>query len=170
MEFRKLAEERYSCRRFLKKEVEAEKIEALLDVIHTAPSAENHQPIRVWVINSEDRLEDMKKITRYHYNAPLTIAIGFVPGEGWIRESDNKDMGIVDASIAATSLWFEASDLGLGCVWVSSFDTEKQKEIFPEMKECEMVAFMQLGYPDPTGPKAKWHFDKKERSQMFFEL
>lgn len=170
MEFKKLAEERYSCRSFLKQKVESEKIEALLDVIHTAPSAENHQPIRVWVIKSEEKLEDMKKITKYHYNAPLTIAIGFVPGEAWIRESDQKDMGIVDASIAATSVWFEAADLGLGCVWVSAFDTEKQKECFPEMAECEMVAFMQIGYPDPNGKKAKWHYDKKERSKMFFEM
>lgn len=33
-----------------------------------------------------------------------------------------------DASIATTSVWFGAADLGLGCVWVSAFDTEKQKE------------------------------------------
>lgn len=170
MEFKKLAEERYSCRKFLNREVEADKIETLLDVIHTAPSAENHQPIRVWVIKSEERRSDLKKITNYHYNAPLTIAIGFVPGEAWIRECDKKDMGIVDASIAAASVWFEASDLGLGCVWVSAFDVEKQKECFPEMAECEMVAFMQIGYPDPTGRAAKWHYDKKERSEMFFEM
>ncbi|NMB14296.1 MAG: hypothetical protein GX985_03455 [Gallicola sp.] len=47
MEFSKLAEERYSCRKFLEKKVEDEKIEALIDIIHLAPSAENHQPIRV---------------------------------------------------------------------------------------------------------------------------
>lgn len=170
MEFRKLAAERFSCRKFLQKEVEQTKIDALLDVIQLAPSAENHQPIRVWVIQNGERKEDIKKITKYHYNAPLTIAIGFVPGEAWVRASDNKDMGIVDASIAATSLWYEASDLGLGCVWVSSFDTDKQKELFPEMNECEMVAFMQIGYPDPTGKPAKWHYDKKEYSEMFFKL
>ncbi len=117
MKFKELAEKRYSCRKFLNKEVEAEKIETLLDVIHTAPSAENHQPIKVWVIKSKERLADIKKITNYHYNAPLTIAVGFVPGEAWIRECDNKDMGVVDASIAAMSAWFEAEDLGLGCVW-----------------------------------------------------
>lgn len=170
MKFKELAENRYSCRKFLKQSVEKDKIEALLDVIHTAPSAENHQPIRVWVIQSEERLADVKKITKYHYNAPLTIAIGFVPGEAWVRPCDQKDMGIVDASIAATSVWFEAADLGLGCVWVSAFDVEKQKECFPEMAECEMVAFMQIGYPDPTGKAAQWHYDKKERSEMFFEL
>lgn len=74
MSFKELAETRYSCRKFLKQGVEEDKIKALLDVIHTAPSAENHQPIRVWVIKSQDRLADVKKITKYHYNAPLTIA------------------------------------------------------------------------------------------------
>ncbi|MGO4986904.1 nitroreductase family protein [Gallicola sp. Sow4_E12] len=154
----------------LEKKVEDEKIEALIDIIHLAPSAENHQPIRVWVVQSDEKLDKLKEITKFHYNAPLSIAIGFVPGEAWIRESDQKDMGIVDASIAATSVWYAAADLGLGCVWVSSFDTEKQKEYFPEMKECEMVAFMQIGYPDPSGKKAKWHYEKKEKADMFFEL
>lgn len=124
----------------------------------------------MWVIKSEERRSDLKKITNYHYNAPLTIVIGFVPGEAWIRECDKKDMGIVDASIAAASVWFEAADLGLGCVWVSAFEVDKQKECFPEMAECEMVAFMQIGYPDPTGTAAKWHFDKRERSEIFFEM
>lgn len=170
MEFKELAQERYSCRKFLNREIETEKIEALLDVIHCSPSAENHQPIKVWVIESEEKLSCLKEITNYHYNAPLSIAIGYVAKEAWVRESDKKDMGIVDASIAATSLWFEATDLGLGCVWVSAFDVHKQKELFPEMADCEVVAFMQIGYPDPKGKKAKWHYEKKERSQMFFEL
>ena len=38
------------------------------------------------------------------------------------------------------------------------------------MAECEMVAFMQIGYPDPSGKKAKWHYDKKEKSEIFFEM
>lgn len=170
MNFKKLAETRYSCRKFLKKAVEKDKIEALLDVIHLAPSAENHQPIRVWAITSEARLADVKKITRYHYEAPLTIAIGFVPDEAWVRSCDQKELGVVDASIAATSAWFEATDLGLGCVWVSAFDVDKQKELFPEMAECEMVAFLQIGYPDPAGKAAKWHYEKRDRSELFFEM
>ena len=170
MGFKELAAERYSCRKFLPQSVEAEKIEALLDVIQKSPSAENHQPIRVWVITSEERREDVKKITRYHYNAPLTIAIGYVPEEAWVRACDQKDMGEVDASIAATSVWFEAVDLGLGCVWVSAFDVDEQKAQFPEMDGCEMVAFMQLGYPDPKSKPAAWHFETKDRSEMVFEL
>ena len=170
MTFKELVKERYSCRKFLNKEVENEKIKALLDVVHLAPTAENKQPLRVWVIRNEERLQDLKQITHYHYNAPLTIAIGYVEDEAWVRKSDQMNSGITDASIAATTLWFEAQELGLGCVWVSAFDTEKQKEIFPEMKDCEIVAFMQLGYPDTTGTKAKWHYQKRERSEMFFEL
>ncbi len=170
MDFKTLAKERYSCRKFLTREVEAEKIEALLDIIHTAPSAENHQPIRIWVIKSKEKLSNMKKITKYHYNAPLTIAIGYVPEEAWVRDCDHANMGIVDASIAATSVWFGATDIGLGCVWVSAFDVNKQKELFHEMAGCEMVAFMQIGYPDQTGKAAQWHFDKRERSEIFSEI
>ena len=170
MNFKMLAENRYSCRKFLKQDIEKDKVNALLDVIHVAPSAKNCQPIRIWTIQSEERLMDIKKITKYHYDAPLTIAIGFVADEAWTRDCDNKNMGIVDASIAGLSVWFEATELGLGCVWVSDFDVEKQKEYFPEMAECEIVAFMQLGYPDLKSKPAKWHYDKKERSKIFCEL
>lgn len=68
----------------------------------------------------------LKEITYYHYKAPFSIAIGYVKYEAWIRECDQKNMRIVDASIAATSLRYEATDLGLGCVWVSACDVDKQ--------------------------------------------
>jgi len=101
-----------------------------LEAVYLAPTAENKQPLRVWTIKDKDRLEDIKKITKYHYNAPLTIAIGCVPAEAWVRPCDGLNSGVIDASIAATQLWLTASDIGLGAVWVSSFDVEKQKELF----------------------------------------
>ena len=47
MDFLSLAKERYSCRSFLKKKVEKEKIEKILEAGRVAPTAVNFQPQRM---------------------------------------------------------------------------------------------------------------------------
>ncbi len=167
MEFNELMKTRYSVRKYKDKEVPDEMVRLLQEAVYLAPTAENKQPLRIWTVKDKVRLEDIKKITKYHYNAPLTIAIGFVPEEAWVRPSDGLNSGIIDASIAATQLWLTASNIGLGAVWVSSFDVEKQKELFPEMNEAEIVVLMQIGFPDDNAKPAKWHSDKRDWNEMF---
>jgi len=167
MEYNELMRSRYSVRKFKDEVVPDEMIHQLQESIYLAPTAENKQPLRVWTITDKTRLEDVKKITKYHYNAPLTIAIGCVPQEAWVRPCDGLNSGIIDASIAATQLWLTASDIGLGAVWVSSFDVEKQKELFPEMKEAEIVVLMQIGFPDENAKPAKWHSNKRDWDEIF---
>jgi len=41
----------------------------------------------------------------------------------------------------------EAADLGLGSVWVGSFDPAKVLELFPEMAGQEPVAMFPVGIP-----------------------
>ncbi len=170
MEFNELMKTRYSVRKYKDKEIPDEMIRLLLEAIYIAPTAENKQPLRIWTIKDRARLKDIKKITRYHYNAPLTIAIGCVPEEAWVRPGDGLNSGIIDASIAATYLWLAASNIGLGAVWVSSFDVEKQKELFPEMSEAEIVVLMQIGFPDDKAKPAKWHSVKRDWNELFRAL
>lgn len=167
MEFNELMRTRYSVRKFKSDPIPEEMVQKLLESVYLAPTAENKQPIRIWTIQNKHRLEDVKRITRYHYNAPLTIAIGCVPEEAWVRDSDQQNYGIVDASIAATQLWLTAADIGLGAVWVSSFDVEKQKELFPEMEGVDLVVLMQIGFPHEDAKPAKWHSNKRDWDEMF---
>ena len=170
MEFEKLVKERYSVRKFTDEPVSESDISKILDSIYIAPSGQNKQPLRVWTIKSKDRLEDVKRLTKFHYNAPLTIAICAVPGEGFVRKSDNCDHGVLDAAAAAMQAWLMAEDLGLGAVWVSDFDTDMQDETFPEMKGTELVVLLQIGHISPESKPLAWHSKKRDRSEMFFEL
>ena len=167
MEFSELMKERYSVRKFKPDMVPEEKIRQLQEAIYLAPTAENKQPLRVWTIQDRERLDKIKEITKYHYNAPLTIAIGYVPEEAWVRPSDQKNHGIVDASIAAAQMWLTAADIGLGAVWVSSFDVNKQKELFPEMEGTELVVLMQVGFIHENAKPAKWHSVKRSWYKIF---
>jgi nitroreductase len=170
MQFDRLVNERYSVRKFTEEPVSDEEIQKILDSIYVAPSGQNKQPLRVWTIRSKDRLEGVKRITKYHYNAPLTIAICAVPEEGWVRKSDGSNHSVVDAAAATMQAWLMAEDIGLGAVWVSDFDTNLQDEIFPEMKGTELVAMLQIGHISPESKPLGWHSKKRDRSEMFFEL
>ena len=169
MEFEQLMRDRYSVRKFLDKKVEPSLVEKLKEAVMLAPSAVNRQPIRAWVIESKESLEKIKAITKYHFQAPLTIAVGYVADEAWVR-SDGQNHGIVDASIAAMQLWLAAENLGLGAAWVSDFDTEAQQKLFPEMKDAKIVALMQIGYAASEAKPAAWHFQSKKEEDVISYL
>ena len=160
MEFKELMTARYSVRKFKSEPVSDMEIQELLESLRIAPTARNQQPIRAWVVKSPGRLEDVKKVTKYHYNAPLTIAVGFVAEEAYVRQSDGKNFGIVDASIAA----------GLGAVWVSDYDTEALKKMFPEFAPAEIVVLMQIGRPAEDSRPIAWHTKKRPAAELFATL
>ena len=104
------------------------------------------------------------------YNAPLTIAVGFVAEEAYVRQSDGLNFGIIDVSIAATQLWLRVADMGLGAVWVSDFDTETLKKEFPEFAPAEIVVLMQIGHPAEDSQPIAWHSEKRSAAELFSTL
>ena len=114
MDLMNLLKERYSVRNFSDKKVEKEKINAILDAGRLAPTAVNFQPQRILVLESEQSLANLKECTRYHFEAPLAFLICYDNTVSWKRAYDNKDMGEVDASIVATQMMLEITNLGLG--------------------------------------------------------
>lgn len=170
MEFKELMTARYSVRKFKPDTVPDGAVDELLEALRVAPTARNQQPLRAWVVKSPERLAEVRKVTKYHYNAPLTIAIGFVADEAYVRQADGRNFGIVDASIAATQLWLRAADLGLGAVWVSDFEPEALKAAFPEFAPAEIVVLMQIGYPADDSRPVAWHTKKRPAAELFAVL
>ena len=78
----------------------------------------NKQPLRFVVINDREALEKVKKATSCTYNSQCIIAICYQKEECWSRPFDGKLSGDIDASIACTSMMLEATELGIGSVWV----------------------------------------------------
>ena len=72
----------------------------------------------------------LSECTKYGWGAPVVMIICYDKTVSWKRKYDNKDEGIVDASIVATHMMFEIQDLGLGTTWIGSFDPEKVREIY----------------------------------------
>ena len=112
-----------------------------------APTAVNFQPQRILVLESEESLAKLKECTRYHFEAPLAFLICYDNTVSWKRAYDNKDMGEVDASIVATQMMLEITNLGLGTTWVGHFDPDAVIEKFELPENIIPVALFPIGYP-----------------------
>ncbi len=62
-DFLQLACERYSVRKYADKEIEDEKLEKILKAAQVAPTGNNFQPQRVFVIKSEEELKKVRDFT-----------------------------------------------------------------------------------------------------------
>ena len=52
--FLDLAKERYSVRKFTDKPIEKDKLEKILEAAKVAPTAKNLQPVKIYVLQSEE--------------------------------------------------------------------------------------------------------------------
>lgn len=146
MEFLQLAKERHSVRKFSDKKVEREKLDLILEAGRVAPTAVNYQPQRVLVIENEESLGKLKSCTPYHFNAPLVLLVCYDTSVSWKRNHDNKDMGMVDATIVATHMMLEVHSLGLGTTFVAHFDPEAIKKSFELPDYLVPVSLLPIGY------------------------
>ena len=144
--FQALARERYSCRQFKDTPLTGIQINHILEAARVAPTAANKQPVHVWVVKSPEALEKLKGATDYTYGAPVVFMVGAKADAAWVRKYDGKNGAEIDAAIVGTHIMLEASALGLGNVWVGSFDPAKIKADFPETAGYEMVCLFPVGH------------------------
>ena len=126
----------------------------------------NKQPLRFVVINDREALEKVKKATSCTYNSQCIIAICYQKEECWSRPFDGKLSGDIDASIACTSMMLEATELGIGSVWVMWFDNEKLKEEFSIPSTLEVSSLLVLGYPNKEAIPSLNHEKRKSKEEL----
>lgn len=169
MEFKKLAEERYSCRRFTDKKVDKELVNQIIETALKAPTAVNTQPFKIFVIDSCEAKENIRKVTNFTFGADTILLVGYKKDAGWTRTYDNRNFSDVDASIVATHIMLQIHDLGLTTTWVGHFDVNLLKEIYPVMNDYEMIALFPIGYADTNtdaGRPSAYHFKKKSKEEL----
>lgn len=157
MDFFELINKRYSVRAYQSKPVEKEKLQKVLEAASLAPTAANKQPFRFFVIHTQGRESELKRICgrEWFCKAPLVICACSVISEAWTR-MDGKNYADVDTTIAMDHLILAAADQGLGTCWVAAFDPSAAREFLRLSKDEEPVAFTPLGYPaDELKPKKR---------------
>ena len=155
-DFLELACERYSVRKYSDKQIEDEKLEKILKAAQVAPTGNNFQPQRVFVIKSEEGLEKIRSFTPYCFNAPIVLLICYDREVSW-KTVDGHDAGLDDAVIATTQMMLEAYDLGIGSVWVRGYDKRVLDELFDLPENMVTVALLPIGYPSEKAKPSPLH-------------
>lgn len=166
MEFSELAKARYSCRELSGKKVEKELIDKIIETAILSPTAVNRQPYRIWVVESEEGKEKISQVTNYTFGADIFLVLGYKEEDAWVRKYDNRNFGDVDASIVGTHMMMEITDLGLGTTWVGYFDAPLMKELFPQMKDYELIAIFPVGYEAETAQPSPRHTQRKTKEEI----
>lgn len=166
MDFLELAKERFSVRSFSDKKVEQDKVDLILDAACVAPTACNFQPQKILVLDNEESLIKLKECTPYHFDAPLAFIIFYDITKSWKRKYDDKEEGDVDASIVTTHMMLEATNIGLGCTWVGSFDPEMVKKQFNVPKDYIPISILPVGYKSENVKPNPIHHNRLDKSEV----
>lgn len=153
MDFISIAKQRYSVRKYTSKKVEPEKLEKILEAAHVAPTAANRQPVRLIAVQSEEALAKAGNAADI-YGAPLAIIICADHNRAWTRPYDKKQTVDIDASILTDHMMLQATELGLGSVWICHFKPDVLKKEFSLPDNLEPVNILAIGYADeePASP------------------
>lgn len=153
MDFMELAKRRCSVRAYEDRKVEPEKLERILEAARIAPTAKNLQPVKLLAVQSGEGLEKVGKAANI-YGAPLAIIVCADHQRAWTRPFDSKRSTDIDASILTDHMMLEATELGLGSVWICFFKPDVLREEFSLPEHLEPVNILAVGYASgaPASP------------------
>jgi len=169
MDFLELAKNRYSERSFDSKPLEEKKLYKILEAGRIAPTACNNQPQRFYILKSKEALKKASELT-YTYNAPIVVLVCYLNADAWHSPFDGFCSGDMDCSIAASSMMFEAEDLGVHSIWLRGFDAGKVQEAFDLPAGTVPSLMLALGYPTEKSKPHKLHGEREPMEEFVVEL
>lgn len=164
MDFLEIAKARQSCRSYAEdRQVEQEKLDAILEAVQLAPSACNGQPYHLTVCRGELAKEVAKAtmgmgMNKFAAQAPVLIVISEEP---YVRTAalgakvKGNDYRSMDIGIAVAYLTAEAAAQGLGSCILGWLDDERLRSLCGLEHPVRLV--VTLGYPKdaPRNKKRK---------------
>lgn len=173
MDFLEIANLRQSCRSYDEtRDVEPQKLEAILEAVRLAPSACNGQPYHLTVCRGEKAREVAAAcmgmgMNKFAAQAPVLIVISEMP---YVKTAalgakvKNNDYRSMDIGIAVAYLTAEAATQGLGTCILGWLDDKKLRDICGLEYPVRLV--VTLGYAQDAQRNKK----RKELSELVTEL
>ena len=153
MEFKEVVRNRYSCKKYGPREVEPEKLEAILEAGRLAPTAKNLQEQHIYVLRSAEALAQVDAATPCRYGAATVLAVAFDRDNVYTYPGGMRDSGMEDAAIVATHMILAAANEGIDSCWINNFDPGKLKAGLGLPENEELLMLMDLGYAaEGAGP------------------
>lgn len=158
MELLKAILGRRSVRKYVRKEVEREKIDEMLKAATWAPSAGNMQAWRFYVVKNGGRRTALWRACRnqgHVQDASHLIVVGFdrrVAFRSYGKRGEEL-YAIQDTAAAIQNMMLRAHELGLGTCWVGAFEAADVTKLLELPADVKPVAVVTVGYPDES-PKS----------------
>ena len=170
MDFKEVVKNRYSCKKYSDRQVEAEKLDAILAAGRLAPTAKNLQEQHIYVVQSAEGLAKIDGVTPCRYGAPTVLVVAFDKNNVVTYPGGKRDSGVEDATIVATHMILAAADEGVDSCWVNFFVPEKLEAALDLPEKEEMLMVMDPGYAaEGAGPLAN-HNSRKALSETVSSL
>lgn len=164
MEFNDVIRKRTATRKFSDRKLSQEDIEKILEAGRLAPTAKNFQPQFIYVVISEEGLEKIDKITPCRYNAQCCLLV--CSDKEIAFHKDEYSTYEVDATIVATHMILEATNLNIDSTWIEAFDKNEVKNVFDLENNLEPVCIINLGYKTDDCPENPMHNQRKNVSEI----
>ncbi len=152
MEFFDVIQKRHSIRAFTDQPVEPEKMQQILAAASLAPSSGNLQAYEIYVVTNAKKRDGLSCAALAQESiakAPVVLVFCTHPEltQGRYTERGTRLYTVQDATIACAFAMLAATNLGLGCVWVGTFDEKVVRLIIEAPVGQEPVVIMPIGYP-----------------------
>ena len=146
----KLIFRRRTIRKYTSLQVEPEKLKLLLEAAVMAPSAGNQQDWQFVVVTQRETLDKLSDATP---NAkPLLSATAAIIVIGDMEKETRTGFWVQDCSAATMNILLQATEIGLGSVWVGVYPREERIENVSRILILPAYAIplciIGLGYPD----------------------
>ena len=113
-DFKDLAQQRRSHRKFTDEEIDAEDVKLIMRAALMAPTSKGQRAWQFVVVDAPldiEKLSDAKDLgSQFMKGAPLAVVV--------LGDPMQNDCWVEDGSIAAISMQYQIEDLGLGSCWV----------------------------------------------------
>ncbi len=140
---------RRSVRQFSEKVVETEKVEKLLRAAMQAPSAKNQQPWEFIVLKDRSKLDKLSEFKAHAQSLMSANLAIIVLGNNERMQHTNK--WEQDLAAATQNICLEATELGLGTVWLGATPDTKSmdhiRDLFLLADNLIPFSVISVGYP-----------------------
>ena len=164
MDFESVIRERKATRRFSDKPLEKEKLDKILEAGRIAPTAKNIQPFKIYIIQSEEGIKKLDKATKCRYGAPVVLLVCGDKDKSYVK--DGSPIYQMDASIVATHMMLEATNIGIDNIWIELFDGDIIKDEFDIPDSLVPVCLLPLGYKSKLCPPSPFHKIRKDITRL----
>jgi nitroreductase len=150
--------QRRSVRRYLDKPIEREKIRQCVEAARLAPSADNIQPWRFFVLDDhvmkkkfcDQVCSGIYRRTRFIEKAPVIVVL--IANINFLIHKIGKvisrtNIQLLDMGIAGEHLVLRAQELGIGTCWINLFNVKKAEKFFKLPTQYKIVSLIAMGYP-----------------------